>query len=139
MPTLDEVVADVEAVTAADVGRVIERILAPGERTLAVVGPVDARELHRNLSAGASRAISSRCERAQPPQPPAPDRREPEAHDAAVTRVGLTAHEVPLLGAVDQLHRTVVAEQERAGDVTDGRRIGAGVAPDREQELVLGR
>ncbi len=42
VPTLDEVVADVEAVTADDVGRVIERILAPGERTLAVVGPVDA-------------------------------------------------------------------------------------------------
>ena len=42
VPTLDAVVADVEAVTAADVGRVIERILAPAERTLAVVGPVDA-------------------------------------------------------------------------------------------------
>jgi predicted Zn-dependent peptidase len=42
VPTLDDVVADVEAVTADDVGRVIERILAPGERTLAVVGPVDA-------------------------------------------------------------------------------------------------
>ena len=42
VPTLDEVVADVEAVTADDVARVIERILAPGDRTLAVVGPVDA-------------------------------------------------------------------------------------------------
>ena len=46
-PTLDEVVADVEAVTAADVERVIERILAPGERTLAVVGPVDAASFTR--------------------------------------------------------------------------------------------
>jgi predicted Zn-dependent peptidase len=42
VPTLDEVVADVEAVTADDVARVIERVLGPGERTLAVVGPVDA-------------------------------------------------------------------------------------------------
>ena len=41
VPTLDEVVADVEAVTADDVARVIDRILAPGERTLAAVGPVD--------------------------------------------------------------------------------------------------
>ena len=47
VPTLDEVVADVEAVTAADVERVIERILAPGERTLAVVGPVDAASFTR--------------------------------------------------------------------------------------------
>ena len=44
VPTLDEVVADVEAVTADDIGRVIERILAPGDRTLALVGPVDARD-----------------------------------------------------------------------------------------------
>jgi len=42
VPTLDQVVADVEAVTADDVGRVIERILTPGKRSLAVVGPVRA-------------------------------------------------------------------------------------------------
>jgi predicted Zn-dependent peptidase len=45
VPTLDEVVADVEAVTARDVGRVIERILGPGDRTLAVVGPVSESDL----------------------------------------------------------------------------------------------
>jgi predicted Zn-dependent peptidase len=42
IPSLDEVVADVEAVTADDVARVIERVLTPGTRTLAAVGPVAA-------------------------------------------------------------------------------------------------
>jgi predicted Zn-dependent peptidase len=39
VPTLDDVVADVEAVSAADVARVIERVLGDGRRALAVVGP----------------------------------------------------------------------------------------------------
>jgi predicted Zn-dependent peptidase len=40
IPTLDDVVAAVEQVTAADLARVIDRVLATGARTLAVVGPV---------------------------------------------------------------------------------------------------
>ena len=40
VPTLDEVVADVEAVGPDDVARVVERVVATDERTLAVVGPV---------------------------------------------------------------------------------------------------
>ena len=40
IPSLDEVVAAVEQVTAADVARVIDRVLGSGTRTLAVVGPV---------------------------------------------------------------------------------------------------
>ncbi len=40
IPSLDDVVAEVEAITAADVARVIDRVLGPGERTLAAVGPV---------------------------------------------------------------------------------------------------
>jgi predicted Zn-dependent peptidase len=40
VPDIDEVVARVEAVGAADVERAIERVLTPGRRTLAVVGPV---------------------------------------------------------------------------------------------------
>jgi predicted Zn-dependent peptidase len=39
VPTLDELVAHVDAVTADDVARVVERVLAGGDRTLAVVGP----------------------------------------------------------------------------------------------------
>jgi predicted Zn-dependent peptidase len=45
IPSLDEVVADVEAVGADDVARVIERVVATDERTLAVVGPVDEADL----------------------------------------------------------------------------------------------
>jgi predicted Zn-dependent peptidase len=42
VPDIDEVVARVEAVDADDVARVIERVVAPGRRTLAEVGPVRA-------------------------------------------------------------------------------------------------
>jgi len=45
VPTLDEVVAHVEAVTDADVARVIERVLGSPTRTLAAVGPVGALDL----------------------------------------------------------------------------------------------
>ncbi len=40
VPSLDEVVADVEAIGPDDVARVVERVVATDERTLAVVGPV---------------------------------------------------------------------------------------------------
>jgi predicted Zn-dependent peptidase len=40
IPTLDEVVAQVEAVTAADVARVVDRVLRDTPRTLAAVGPI---------------------------------------------------------------------------------------------------
>jgi predicted Zn-dependent peptidase len=39
--TLDEVVERVEAVTPADIARVVARLFSSGPRTLAVVGPVD--------------------------------------------------------------------------------------------------
>jgi predicted Zn-dependent peptidase len=39
VPEIDEVVGRVEAVVADDVARVIERVVAPRRRTLAVVGP----------------------------------------------------------------------------------------------------
>jgi predicted Zn-dependent peptidase len=42
VPSLDEIVARYEAVRATDVGRVVERVLGPRERTLAVVGPQPA-------------------------------------------------------------------------------------------------
>jgi predicted Zn-dependent peptidase len=40
VPEIDEVVARVEAVGEDDIARVIDRVLAPGRRSLAVVGPV---------------------------------------------------------------------------------------------------
>jgi predicted Zn-dependent peptidase len=42
IPTLDELVAEVDAVEADDIARVIERVIANEERTLAVVGPFEA-------------------------------------------------------------------------------------------------
>jgi predicted Zn-dependent peptidase len=41
VPTLDELVAEVDAVGPDDIARVVERVVATDERTLAVVGPVD--------------------------------------------------------------------------------------------------
>jgi predicted Zn-dependent peptidase len=41
VPSLDWVVEQVDAVTDADVGRVIDEVLGGGERTLALVGPAD--------------------------------------------------------------------------------------------------
>ncbi len=45
VPPLDELVAQVEAVSAEDVARVVERVLGPEEHTLAVVGPVSEESL----------------------------------------------------------------------------------------------
>jgi predicted Zn-dependent peptidase len=44
IPSLDELIARVEAVTATDVARVIDRVFAGAPRTLAVVGPHSASE-----------------------------------------------------------------------------------------------
>ena len=41
VPSVDELVARVEAVTADDVARVVERVLADAPRTIAAVGPFD--------------------------------------------------------------------------------------------------
>ncbi|HZR14640.1 MAG TPA: pitrilysin family protein [Acidimicrobiia bacterium] len=45
VPTLDELVADVDAVTPDDVARVVGRVLVDEPRTLAVVGPFDESDL----------------------------------------------------------------------------------------------
>ena len=41
VPTLDDLVARIEAVEASDIARVVERVLAGPDRTLAVVGPFE--------------------------------------------------------------------------------------------------
>jgi predicted Zn-dependent peptidase len=45
VPDIDEVVARVDAVGSADVARVVERVVAPGRRTLAAVGPMNGEPL----------------------------------------------------------------------------------------------
>jgi len=47
VPSLDELVRECEAVTAADVGRVVDRVFRDAPRTLAAVGPVSEADLHR--------------------------------------------------------------------------------------------
>jgi predicted Zn-dependent peptidase len=42
VPSLDELVDEVTRVEAADITRVVDRVLGVPERTLAVVGPIDA-------------------------------------------------------------------------------------------------
>ena len=47
IPSLDELVAECEAVTAADVGRVVDRVLRDADRTLVAVGPLSEADLTR--------------------------------------------------------------------------------------------
>jgi predicted Zn-dependent peptidase len=47
VPTLDDVVAECEAVTPDDVGRVVDRVLRDAPRTVAAVGPVSPDDLPR--------------------------------------------------------------------------------------------
>ena len=51
VPSLDDLVAEVTRVEAADVTRVVDRVLGVPERTLAVVGPVDAATFERDRGA----------------------------------------------------------------------------------------
>jgi predicted Zn-dependent peptidase len=47
IPTLDELVAECDAVTADDVGRVVDRVLRDADRTLVAVGPLSEADLAR--------------------------------------------------------------------------------------------
>jgi predicted Zn-dependent peptidase len=48
--SIDEVLARYRAVTRADVQRAVERVLGPGERSVAVVGPQGRRDVERALT-----------------------------------------------------------------------------------------
>lgn len=56
VPTLDELVARVEAVTDADVARVVDRVIAAAPRSLAVVGPVGGADIEQFVQSGARRS-----------------------------------------------------------------------------------
>jgi predicted Zn-dependent peptidase len=47
IPTLDELVAECDAVTAADVSRVVDRVFRDADRTLVAVGPLSEADLAR--------------------------------------------------------------------------------------------
>jgi predicted Zn-dependent peptidase len=50
IPTLDEVVARVDAVGPADVARVVDRVIGRGDRTLAVVGPFEEADFRERVA-----------------------------------------------------------------------------------------
>ena len=50
IPTLDEVVARVDAVGPADVARVVDRVIGRGDRTLAVVGPFEEADFQERVA-----------------------------------------------------------------------------------------
>jgi hypothetical protein len=62
---------------------------------------------------------------------------EPDPDEPAVAGVGRSPHQAGGLRAVDQLDRAVVPQQQVAREIPDGRRLGAGMALDRDQELML--
>jgi hypothetical protein len=64
---------------------------------------------------------------------------EAQAHDAEVVVILAARDQSSLLGAIDEADRTVVAQDEVAGDIPDGRSARVAVTADGEQQLVLGR
>jgi len=59
------------------------------------------------------------------------------ADHARVGRVGPAAHEAGRLRPVHKLHHAVMAKQQVAGEIADGRRDLARMTLDRDQQLVL--
>jgi CIC family chloride channel protein len=74
---------------------------------------------------------------AEPTQCPGAGLGEPQSDDPLVIRIPDPAHETGINGAVDQSDGAVVAHQQRVGDVTNGGTARVGVAPHREEQLVL--
>ena len=64
---------------------------------------------------------------------------EPDTGEAAADVIAPSLHEPGRLGVVDQLDRAVVAQQQVAGEVADGRALAAAAALDRQHQLMLGR
>ena len=64
---------------------------------------------------------------------------ELQPDDPLVLGVAAAGDQARLLGPVDQADGAVVAEQEVVGHLADRRPARVGVAPDGQQELVLGR
>jgi hypothetical protein len=68
-----------------------------------------------------------------------PRRRERDAHQALAGPIRVALDQPILDGAVHEPHGAVVAQDEVVGELADRRADRAGMALDREQQLVLGR
>lgn len=64
---------------------------------------------------------------------------EAQAHGAEVVGVLAAGEQSGLRCAIDQPDRAVVAQQEVGGNIAERRPARVGMAPNREQELVLSR
>ena len=64
---------------------------------------------------------------------------EREPNDTVAIGIGAAPHQSGGLGSIHELDRAVMAQQQVVGDVIDRWSLRATVAPDREQQLVLGR
>jgi hypothetical protein len=64
-------------------------------------------------------------------------RRQNDPDDAAVAGVGGPVDETGRLRTRDQFAGTVMPKDEVFGHLADGRPVGTGVTPDREQKLVM--
>jgi hypothetical protein len=62
---------------------------------------------------------------------------EVEAYESVIGWVDVSVDEAGVCGAVDESDCAVVAEHQGFGDLSDGWWVWAGVAADREEELVL--
>jgi hypothetical protein len=65
--------------------------------------------------------------------------REAEADDSSVVGIVRTPYQPRLLGAVDELHRAVMSQQQRICHVADRRPAIAAVPADSKEQLVLRR
>jgi chloride channel protein, CIC family len=66
-----------------------------------------------------------------------PERRQAQPDDSTVAAVGRPRDESERLRAADELDGAVVPQQERIGDVADGRAVRIPRSADREEKLVL--
>jgi len=63
-------------------------------------------------------------------QGPAAGRREHDPNYPSIIRIPVPTYQSSLVGAVDQTHGAVVAEEEVVGDLSYGRTSLIGMAPD---------
>ena len=67
------------------------------------------------------------------------ERSEPNPDGALIVRIGVAGNQPDRLGPVDQTHRAVVAHQQIAGYIGDGRPGRIGMPAHRDEQLMLRR
>ena len=91
------------------------------------------------MELGAQPPQLGNVKRSQAIQPVGPAGREPDPNEALVGRVRATTHEARGLGAVDETHHAVVAEQQLVRQLPDRGGCGTALRTDGEEKLMLRR